>query len=265
MPDRAFHHLRHPSGLVTFVLGAIAVKVSGEIGTTPVSGTSFICLTLLWGVFILLTMVGKSTGIGFLQFQHRSDLFLMALIGTTVFGTAISLSSEITWDFKNALYAGTRPMHLIKAESVGVVFGVIAASLGAVFFSTQLANGTLDLEAPQAHAFAAFALVLMGGKIMLGVFIVGIIFGVFAELLTGMGTAFGLGMYLPLGYTLALMTGGIARDLWEKYWLAPTVKKRGWSEKQKTMMTLDTYMIATGLLIGEAVMAWRWRYIWCSS
>ena len=40
--------------LVTFVLGAIAVKVSGEIGTTPVSGTSFICLTLLWGVFILL-------------------------------------------------------------------------------------------------------------------------------------------------------------------------------------------------------------------
>ena len=239
--------------LVTFVLGAIAVKVSGEIGTTPVSGTSFICLTLLVFIFSILTFLLSFTNIKFLQFDNRSDLFLMALIGTTVFGSAISLSSEITWDFKNGLYAGTRPMHLIKSESVGVIFGTLAAALGAVFFSTQLAKGTLDLEAPQAHAFAAFTLVLMGGKVLVWVFIVGIMIGVFAELMTGMGTAFGLGMYLPLNYTLMLMTGGVARDLWDKLWLTPKAKKNNWSERQKTMVTLDTYMVATGLLVGEAL------------
>lgn len=240
--------------IVTFILGAIAVKVSGEIGTTPVSGTSFICLTLLVGVFWIVTGIVGLTGIGFLQFENRSDMFLMALIGTTVFGSAVSLSSEITWDFKNAIYAGTRPMHLIKAESVGVVFGTIAAALGAAFFSMQLAKGTLDLEAPQAHAFAAFTLVLMGGKILVLVFITGICIGIFAELMTGMGTAFGLGMYLPIHYTLMLMTGGALRDAWDKYWLTPRAKRENWSDRQKTMVTLDTYMIATGLLIGEALM-----------
>jgi uncharacterized oligopeptide transporter (OPT) family protein len=239
--------------LVTFVLGGIAVKVSGEIGTTPVSGTSFICLTILVFIFSVLTFLLSFTNIKFLQFDNRSDLFLMALIGTTVFGSAISLSSEITWDFKNGLYAGTRPMHLIKSESVGVIFGTLAAATGAVFFSTQLAKGTLDLEAPQAHAFAAFTLVLMGGKVLVWVFIVGIMIGIFAELMTGMGTAFGLGMYLPLHYTLMLMTGGVARDLWDKLWLTPKAKKNNWSERQKTMVTLDTYMVATGLLVGEAL------------
>jgi len=240
--------------LVTFVLGAIAVKVSGEIGTTPVSGTSFICLVILVAIFSILTWLLSFTGIEFLQFERSTDLFLMALIGTTVFGSAISLSSDITWDFKNGLYAGTRPMHMIKSESVGIIFGTLAAALGAVFFSTQLANGNLDLEAPQAHAFAAFTLVLMGGKVLIGVLIVGIVIGVFAELMTGMGTAFGLGMYLPINYTLMLMTGGVARDLWDKFWLTPNAKKKNWSERQKTMVTLDTYMIATGLLVGEALM-----------
>jgi uncharacterized oligopeptide transporter (OPT) family protein len=201
----------------------------------------------------VVTKLTNLTGISFLMFDSRSDMFLMALIGTTVFGSAISLSSEITWDFKNALYAGTRPMHLIKAESVGVLFGTLSAALGAYFFSNQLAAGNLDLEAPQAHAFAAFTLVLMGGKIMVLVFVTGILIGVFAELLTGMGTAFGLGMYLPLNYTLMLMTGGVARDFWDKHWLTPTAKKKNWSERQKTMVTLDSYMIATGLLVGEAL------------
>lgn len=232
--------------VLTFALGAIAVKISGEIGTTPVSGTSFLTLLLLFGSFSLIALL--------IPFPHgKSQIILMALVGTTVFGSAISLSSEIMWDFKAGLYAGTRPMHLIKGESVAIIFGTPAAALAAAFFSMRLANGEMALEAPQASAFAVFVQILAGGQVSMLLFGLGIFIGVFVELLTGMGTAFGLGMYLPLQYTLMLVTGGLARDLWEKKWLGPRAKRLNWGEAEKTFKLLDSYMIMTGFYIGEAI------------
>jgi len=232
--------------VLTFMLGAIAVKISGEVGTTPVSGTSFLTLLLLFGVFTLISW--------FRPFPDgKSQIVLMALVGTTVFGSAISLSSEIMWDFKAGLYAGTRPMHLIKGESVAIIIGTPAAALAAAFFAKMLADGTLDLEAPQAHAFAVFVQILAGGKVMFSLFFLGIFIGFMVEMLTGMGTAFGLGMYLPLQYTLMMVTGGAARDLWEKKWLNRKAAKLGWTEDQKTLKLLDSYMLMTGLYIAEAI------------
>jgi uncharacterized oligopeptide transporter (OPT) family protein len=74
------------------------------------------------------------------------------------------------------------------------------------------------------------------------------------ELLTGMGTAFGLGMYLPMVVTLPMVVGGAMRDLWELKVLEPAVEREGLSEKGRTLKLLDTYMIATGLIVGEALM-----------
>ncbi|MGA1866554.1 MAG: OPT/YSL family transporter [Thermoplasmatota archaeon] len=232
--------------ILTFMLGAIAVKISGEVGTTPVSGTSFLTLLMLFGVFTLISVVQPFPG-------GKSQIVLMALVGTTVFGSAISLSSEIMWDFKAGLYAGTRPMHLIKGESVAILFGTPAAALAAAFFAKMLSEGTLPLEAPQAHAFAVFVQILAGGKVMFSLFFLGVFIGFFVEMLTGMGTAFGLGMYLPLQYTLMMVTGGAARDLWEKRWLNRKASRENWTEDQKTLKLLDSYMLMTGLYIAEAI------------
>ena len=231
---------------LTFILGAIAIKVGGEVGTTPVSGTSFICLLLLVLVFQGLNQISP--------FTSQSQLVIMALIGTTVFGSAISLSADIIWEFKVAIYTGTRPYYVLKSELTGILIGAFVAAIGAVFFSTILAMGTLELNAPQAHAFATFTQILMGGRVMFRVFIMGIIIGVFIELVTGMGTAFGLGMYLPVHHTLTFLVGGFARDTWEKKWLLPKAKELGWSEREKTLQLLDTFMVATGLLVGEALL-----------
>jgi len=230
---------------ITFILGAIAVKVGGEVGTVPVSGTSFLCLMLLVLVFSGLNIISP--------FGSRSQLIIMALVGTTVFGSAISLSSDIIWEFKVAIYSGTRPYHIMKSELTGIFFGTFVSAFAAIVFSTLLAQGTLDLEAPQANAFATFTQILMRGDVMYSVFAMGIIIGVFIELVTGLGTAFGLGMYLPLSYTLTFLVGGVSRDLWEKKWLEPKAKANNWSEREKTLRLLDTYMIATGLLVGEAL------------
>jgi uncharacterized oligopeptide transporter (OPT) family protein len=74
------------------------------------------------------------------------------------------------------------------------------------------------------------------------------------ELLTGMGTAFGLGMYLPMVVTLPMVVGGGLRDYWESRFLDVEVEKKGLSEKERTMKLLNTYMIATGCIVGEALL-----------
>jgi uncharacterized oligopeptide transporter (OPT) family protein len=179
----------------------------------------------------------------------------MSLLGTAVFGSAVSLSSEIIWDFRLGIYASTRPMHLVRAESIGILFGTPVAVTAAAVLSYGLAQGVLDLEAPQAHAFATFVQVLDGTEpYVVVLLLLGFGIGVFMELLTGMGTSFGLGMYLPIWYILPLITGGAARDLWEKKYLEPQAKANNWTERQKTMKLLTTYMIATGLMVGAALM-----------
>ena len=227
--------------LTTFALGAIAVKVMGETSIEPVSGTSFI-------VLLMLVLVFKAIGL------NESDTAILALVGTTVFGGAISMSGTVIGDYKPGLYVGNRPMHIMKTELVGIVPGTIVAALFAGLLSLALARGDLILYAPQANAFAAFAQIMLGGQTPWGLLAVGIVIGVFMELLTGMGTAFGLGMYLPMVVTLPMVVGGALRDYWEARFLDVAVEKEGLSEKQRTMRLLNTYMIATGCIVGEALL-----------
>ena len=227
--------------LTTFALGAIAVKVMGETSIEPVSGTSFI-------VLLMLVLIFKGLGLS------ESDTAVLALVGTTVFGGAISMSGTVIGDYKPGLYVGNRPMHIMKTELVGIVPGTIVAALFAGLLSLALARGDLVLYAPQANAFAAFAQIMLGGQTPWSLLIVGFVIGVFMELLTGMGTAFGLGMYLPMVVTLPMVVGGGLRDYWESRFLDVAVEQEGLSEKQRTMRLLNTYMIATGCIVGEALL-----------
>ena len=231
----------------TFLLGAIAVRVMGETGIEPVSGTSFIVLLMLLLVFLNLP-VGLS----------KEESVLMALVGTTVFGSAISMSGTVVGDYKNSLYIGNRPYHISKGNIMGVVPGAILGAGVAIFLSKLLADGSIDLLAPQANAFAAFTIILAEGQGDWYALGLGFFLGAFAEWATGMGTSFGLGMYLPTPVTFPMLIGGAARDWWEKRRLLPKVEEirlsegSAASEKSRALMLLCTFMIAAGALTGEA-------------
>jgi len=226
--------------VVTFLLGSIAVKVMGETAITPVSGTSFIVLLLLFGVFNLFT--------------NKLDALVMAIVGTTIFGTSISLSGDITHDFKIGLYVGSRPFHLVKGEMTGIVPGTIIAAIFSTVISYGLAKGELNLSAPQANAFATLAQVILGGEVPYHFLAMGIVVGIWAEIFTGKGTAFGLGMYLPLAVTLPLLAGGLYREYWTAKTFIPKAEREGWDDETKTLEMMKTYMTATGLIVGEALM-----------
>ena len=235
--------------MTTFLLGAIAVRVMGETGIEPVSGTSFIVLLMLLGVF--------------LNFQDLLDLntqdaVLLGLVGTTVFGSAISMSGTVIGDYKNSLYIGNRPYHISKGNIMGVVPGAIIGAGVAIFLSKQLADGNISLMAPQANAFATFSVIFAEGQGDLYLLGLGFLLGMFVEWATGMGTSFGLGMYLDVPHTLPMLIGGVARDSWEEKRLTPRIEaikeKEGTTvaEKQRALILLGTFMVAAGLLTGEA-------------
>ncbi len=231
----------------TFLLGAIAVRVMGETGIEPVSGTSFIVLLMLLLVFLNLP-VGLTS----------EESVLMALVGTTVFGSAISMSGTVVGDYKNSLYIGNRPYHISKGNIMGVVPGAILGAGVAIFLSMLLADGSIDLLAPQANAFASFTIILAEGQGDWYALALGFALGAFVEWATGMGTSFGLGMYLPTPVTFPMLIGGAARDWWEKRRLLPKVEEirlsegSAASEKSRAMMLLFTFMVAAGALTGEA-------------
>jgi len=231
----------------TFLLGAIAVRVMGETGIEPVSGTSFIVLLMLLLVFLNLP-VGLTS----------EESVLMALVGTTVFGSAISMSGTVVGDYKNSLYIGNRPYHISKGNIMGVVPGAILGAGVAIFLSMLLADGSIDLLAPQANAFASFTIILAEGQGDWWALGLGFLLGAFVEWATGMGTSFGLGMYLPTPVTFPMLIGGAARDWWEKRRLLPKVEEirlsegSAASEKSRALMLLFTFMVAAGALTGEA-------------
>ena len=73
-----------------------------------------------------------------------------------------------------------------------------------------------------------------------------------------MGTSFGLGMYLPTLATFPMLIGGGLRDWWEAKRLKPKVEKireeegNKAAEKTRAIMLLGTFMLAAGMLTGEA-------------
>ena len=129
--------------MTTFLLGAIAVRVMGETGIEPVSGTSFIVLLMLFGVFLNFTdPLGLTT----------QEAVLLGLVGTTVFGSAISMSGTVIGDYKNSLYIGNRPYHISKGNIMGVVPGAVIGAGVAIFLANELAQGRIQLIAPQTNA-----------------------------------------------------------------------------------------------------------------
>ncbi|PDH26087.1 MAG: hypothetical protein CND85_03525 [Marine Group II euryarchaeote MED-G33] len=235
--------------LTTFLLGAIAVRVMGETGIEPVSGTSFIVLLMLLGLFL---GYGDFFGLG------KEEAILIALVGTTVFGSAISMSGTVVADYKNSLYIGNRPYHISKGNIMGVVPGAILGAGMAIFLSDLLANGKIDLLAPQANAFAGFTVMLAEGQGNVSALFLGFLLGAFIEWVTGMGTSFGLGMYLPTPYTFPMMIGGAGRDWWQANRLDPVIDEireqegSALAEKKRALILLTTFMIAAGALTGEA-------------
>jgi hypothetical protein len=229
------------------LLTLIAVKILGEVTSTPSSGISFIMLITL---LIIFRIIGTDT----------PTMVMMALLGTTLFCVILHSSAVVFTGFKISLYKGIKPYHVTKGHLLAKPFGALVVVFGAIILSTGISTvdpdtgePLLDLAAPQAHAFATFILVMLG-KAPWDWILIGICIGIFLELMTGLGTAFGLGMYMPFTLTINLIFGAVAREWWQRKRLEPKAKRLGWTEKEKSQRLEHTFMIFAGIGMGEGIL-----------
>lgn len=236
--------------MIVFFLGLISVKTTGETGLVPTSALSLLLFTILMVIILLYNLVFGRGLIG-------EDQLLLAILTTTVFTCTIAMSSDIMWDFKTGHYIGTRPFHLFKGQTIGLVLGVPFAALSSIILMEIFYGGTAaSLNfAPQAKTLSYWANVFIDPQnVRWNLLFLGLFIGVLAELITGMGMAFSLGMYLPLYAPLGIFIGGASRDIWEKRWLNKRAEKYKWSKKEVTMKTFDSYLVMIGILVGEALL-----------
>jgi uncharacterized oligopeptide transporter (OPT) family protein len=229
---------------IIFILSALTAKITGEIGIVPTSTMTLLLVIVLFYFMRLLFLPARID-------MENGELILMVLLASTIFTCTISLSSDIMWDFKVGLYAGTRPYHLVKGESLGILIGVPIAGTLSILFSTLVIDGTL--AAPQATVLAGFSEGLIGGDLNWNLVLIGLLIGSLAEIMTGMGTAFGIGMIIHLYVPLGIILGAVAREIWEKRWLNKNAEKWNWSDTKKTMKLMDSYIVMIGLIVGEAI------------
>jgi len=221
-----------------FLLHGISVKIAGSSGFTPT--LMMVSLSLI-ALFVLLGPLGD---------YEEGELPLLVLVGTIAFTAAMVIPVTAQWDFKTALYIGTRPRSMFTAQLIALTIGIPTCAVLAALISQGLAKGVLQINAPQPYAFSTLVVALSGGEVHYTLIGLGIAMGVFIELLTGKGTIFGIGMFYPIGLPIMLLIGGTARDIWERR----LDLRYGKVSDVKTMRLLDSYMVMTGLFVGEAAL-----------
>lgn len=110
--------------------------------------------------------------------------------------------------------------------------------------------GDPKIPAPQAGLMASLAQGIVGGDMAWPLVVVGIAMG-FALVLLQVRSPmlFAVGMYISLGTTAAIFTGGVIR------WITDSLRnRRGLNEAQKARVENAGILIASGLIAGEGLM-----------
>ena len=234
------------------VIAAVCGYMAGLIGASnsPISGVGI--LAILAAALLLAAGFGG---------QDSAALTAYALFATAiVFGIA-TISNDNLQDLKTGQLVGATPWKQQVALVVGVLFGslvippVLALLADAYGFAGAPGAGEGALPAPQAALISSLATGVLGGSLdwsligigaLLGVIIVGIdwLLGRSGRRLPPLGV--GIGIYLPMATTMAVVIGAVIGHLYDTRVAARTTDP----EKAKRLGVL----LATGMIVGESLM-----------
>jgi putative OPT family oligopeptide transporter len=194
---------------------------------------------------------------------NRTALVAFALFITSIVFACATISNDNLQDLKTGQLVGASPMRQQVALIVGVLAG--AASIPPVLnllakaygFAGAANVGVLapnPLPAPQATLISALAQGVVGGNLDWKMIGIGAMIGVGLILLdTALGAmnklrlpplAVGLGIYLPMSATFAVVVGTLTAKWYER-------RTRGSANPERTER-LGT-LVASGLIVGESL------------
>ncbi|HWH52679.1 MAG TPA: oligopeptide transporter, OPT family [Gemmatimonadaceae bacterium] len=239
-----------------FIIAGICGYMAGLIGASnsPISGVGILSIVLCASILVVVIHPAAPTQAALVAFS----LFITAI----VFACA-TISNDNLQDLKTGQLVGASPMRQQIALIVGVAAGasvipfVLNLLAKAYGFAGAANVGVLapnPLPAPQATLISALAKGVIGGNLnwtMIGVgALVGIGLIVLDEVLGAMKKlripplAVGIGIYLPMSATFAVIIGAIL-----SWWYDRRVSSTPNPERAKRLGTL----VASGLIVGESV------------
>jgi len=239
-----------------FVIAAICGYMAGLIGASnsPVSGVGILSIVSCASVLVLAVRPTEAS---------RPALVAFALLVTAIIFACATISNDNLQDLKTGQLVGASPRRQQIALIVGVIAGaiVIPPILNLLAKSNGFAGapniGTISqnpLPAPQATLISALAMGVVGGNLDWKMMGIGALVGIGLVILDEtMGLlkklripplAVGIGIYLPMSATFAVVVGAII-----SHWY---LKKTEGTPNAVRADRLGT-LVASGLIVGEGL------------
>lgn len=239
-----------------FLIAGVCGYMAGLIGASnsPISGVGILSIVLAASVLIVAVVPTPET---------RPALVAFALFITSIVFACATISNDNLQDLKTGQLVGASPMRQQIALIVGVAAGasVIPSVLNllakAYGFAGAANVGVVapnPLPAPQATLISALAQGVIGGNLEWKMIGIGVIVGVGLIILDAtLGAAkkmrvpplaVGIGIYLPMSATFAVIIGAVLSHWYDKRARASANPQR--SERLGTL-------VASGLIVGESL------------
>ena len=242
--------------IVGFLIAGICGYMAGLIGASnsPISGVGILSIVICASVLILAVTPTP---------DNRGALVAFALFVTAIVFACATISNDNLQDLKTGQLVGASPMRQQIALIVGVAAGaaVIAPVLNllakAYGFAGAANVGVVALNplpAPQATLISALAQGVIGGSLEWKMLGIGAVVGVGLILLdTTLGAmkklripplAVGIGIYLPMSATFAVVVGAVIG-----HWYDKRARASANPDRAERLGTL----VASGLIVGESL------------
>ena len=242
--------------IVGFLIAGVCGYMAGLIGASnsPISGIGI--LSIVISTSILIVAVPPTA-------DNRTALVAFALFITSVVFACATISNDNLQDLKTGQLVGASPMRQQVALIVGVgagaavipsVLNLLAKAYGFAGAANVGVVAPNPLPAPQATLISALAQGVVGGNLEWRMIGIGALVGVGLILLdTTLGAlnklrlpplAVGLGIYLPMSATFAVIVGTLV-----SVWYAKRARTMPNPERADRLGTL----VASGLIVGESL------------
>ncbi|HEX3112908.1 MAG TPA: oligopeptide transporter, OPT family, partial [Candidatus Eisenbacteria bacterium] len=239
-----------------FLIAGICGYMAGLIGASnsPISGVGILSIVLCASVLMLAVSP---------TVEMRPALVAFALFTTAIVFACATISNDNLQDLKTGQLVGASPMRQQIALIVGVAAGasVIPSILNllakAYGFAGAANIGVIapnPLPAPQATLISALAQGVIGGSLQWNMLGIGALVGVGLILLdTTLGAmkklripplAVGIGIYLPMSATFAVVVGAVL-----SHWYDGRARAMPNPARAERLGTL----VASGLIVGESI------------
>jgi putative OPT family oligopeptide transporter len=242
--------------IVGFVVAGVAGYMAGLIGSSnsPVSGIGILAVVACASILVLLIAPSPA---------NQMALVAFALFVTSIILACATISNDNLQDLKTGQLVGASPRRQQIALIVGVAAGAVVIPpvlnlLARAYGFAGAANvGVVaqnPLPAPQATLISALAQGVIGGDLNWTMIGIGVLVGVGLIVLdAALGAAgklripplaVGIGIYLPMSATSAVVLGAIVAT-----WYDRVARASGDYNRAERLGTL----VASGLIVGESL------------